>query len=89
MTAAEQRQDTLKSLPKHIVKRQAKHYIDNCENFCIHSINKFKIYKWTEFFEVVNTETFFIKCFDYEKDALNYCLDNYEDSKLSNQLELL
>ena len=81
MSIAKNRQDTYQSMPKHIVDEQAKHLIRKCDEYCKHTINKFKVFVWENFAEVVNTESLCIKCFDSENEAVNYCLDFYNHSK--------
>lgn len=76
-----------KYLERSIVKKQAKHLIENCSemNLCIHKINKFLIFKFFSY-EVVNSEKLTIECFETEQEAIDFCLDRYSGSKIPEQL---
>lgn len=73
------------------IEEQAKHLVENCLDLSKHKINKFIIFNFKNYFEVVDSENYTIICFRNEEDALNYCLDEYKYKKersLPKQLKL-
>ena len=88
-TTAERYKSTWDHIPKNAKKIQAKHMLDNANEFIIHEINSLVIFKMTAHFEVINKESLIVKFFDTEKESLDYCLDRFEGSKKTKQVSIL
>lgn len=88
MSLATEKQHIYDLLPKKVREDQAKILIEKLSKYCTHTINKFKVFNFKDYSEVVNTETLFIKVFETEMQAIDYCLDFYKDSKIAEQSSL-
>ena len=85
MSNAKQLTNTWQFFTKRDKKIQVKHLINNCQDLVIHKINKFLIFKMNNHIEVVNSESLFLFFFDTEKEAINHCLDKFENSSINIQ----
>jgi len=65
------------------------HLLNNCKQYIVHQVNKLIVFNWTDYCQVINTETYVLKYFDSEQEALNYCLDNFQNSQSAEQQKLL
>ncbi len=88
MSKAKDLESTWSFIPDYAKRSQAKHLLKNAKKHIIHEVNKLKVFMWSEHFEVINEETFFVKFFDTEEEAINYCLDVYKNTKINTQSEL-
>lgn len=88
MSTAKELQDTWFYIPAHMQKRQINHLLENCKQYIVHEINKLIIFKWSDHCQVINTESLILKYFDTEQEAMDFCLDVYKDSGISDQLNL-
>ena len=75
----------LYSTNQHLMKRFAKDYLAHCDEFLVHKINTLFVYNFTIWVEVVNEISLEIKTFETEKEALDFCLDNFTASKKTKQ----
>lgn len=62
--------------------------IENTNNH-IHSVNQFIVYEGIGIYYVINTDSKHIVAFNKEDEAMNYCLDNYEQTKRVFQPKIL
>lgn len=54
----------------------------------LHKINDLHIYQSINRVSLINTQTNTLKYFKTEEEAVNYCLDHYKQSKLTEQQKL-
>jgi hypothetical protein len=87
MSNAKDLESTWSFMSDYAKKNQAKHLLENGKKHIIHEVNKLKIFMFSNHFEVINEETYFVKFFDTEEEAVNYCLDVYKETKINAQLE--
>ena len=64
---------------------QARHLLVKCKDLIIHEVGKLKVFKMNGHIEVVNEESFVLKFFDTEEEAINYCLDVYPETNINEQ----
>lgn len=88
MSVAKEHQDTWFYIPRYVQKRQIDHVIKDCRDYIIHEVNKLVVFEWFGHFQVINIESYVVKFFDTEKEAMDYCLDFYSESFINEQLDL-
>lgn len=76
------------SLPAHIVRLQAKHYLDKCNSYKKHEIGVISIFVFEHCSVSVNKESLKIIFFDSEEEAVNYYLDRFNGTKEIKQGQL-
>jgi len=69
-------------------KRHIEHLLSNCRKYIVHEVNKLVVFNWKDYCQVINTESYILKYFDSEEEALNYCLDIFENTKSATQEKL-
>lgn len=78
----------LNRLTKETHKEQAKYIIENGSEIILHEIKKFLVIELIGICAVINKESFMMKYFYTEEEALNYCLDNYKNADIFLQKEI-
>lgn len=73
-------------MPKKLQKAQAKHLVNKFNPK--HKINILFVFEFGDSFLVINKDNLVTKVFEDEKEAVNYCLDNYSNSKEVEQIGL-
>lgn len=88
MSTAKELQDTWFYIPEYMKKRQINHLLENCRQYIVHEVGKLVVYKWNGHCQVINSESFLMKYFDTEQEAMDFCLDVFSDTKIASQLDL-
>jgi hypothetical protein len=81
---ANSRKKTWHILPEFIRKRQAQHIL-KLVNYQVHEVGKLKVFQFQNHTQVINEESLVVHFFDTVTEAMNFCLDNIEQTKIAAQ----
>lgn len=81
---AKRRSEVWAYLPKYIQKRHAQHLLKKLVNYETR-VGKLVIFQHHGHCQVINEESLVVHFFDTMSEAVNFCLDNYEEAQFTTQ----